>query len=326
MEHGWVYVVVNATIPGMAKVGRTTRTPEERVAELSGATGVATPFVLVFQQAFVDCVAAERGIHAILDRCGMRVAPNREFFRGPITDIILLILQYAIETGDGATAPLQQSGHELLEQGDRHLFGEGDTLQDLSEAMRYYQLAVARGSGVACERLGALMAQFRSTTRGGKARAMSMLKEGARRGDYYCFCEMAAIAAEEDHVANFIKAWERFFVQRAAAFLEAAESGKDRYATALQRYVVTCFSLGITPGHIDELTPHADVLVSMLAKTLDQARGSPNARKTLLVTLRWAHRALLHRPYTGEPVGRFAGWLVRWVAAWRRGPAWSWMQ
>ena len=35
MEPGWGYVLVNSSMPGLAKVGRTTRSPAERVAELS---------------------------------------------------------------------------------------------------------------------------------------------------------------------------------------------------------------------------------------------------------------------------------------------------
>ena len=46
MEPGWVYVLVNSSMPGIAKVGRTTRAPRDRAAELSGVTGVATPFIV----------------------------------------------------------------------------------------------------------------------------------------------------------------------------------------------------------------------------------------------------------------------------------------
>ena len=99
MEQGWVYILVNPTLPGLVKVGRTTRLPSKRVAELSQATGVATPFILVFEQAFADCAAAERDIHRVLDSRGMRVAANREFFRGPTTEIVRLVLQYARPCG-----------------------------------------------------------------------------------------------------------------------------------------------------------------------------------------------------------------------------------
>ena len=87
MQEGWVYVLVNSSMPGMAKVGRTFRLPSERVAELQ-STGVATPFILAYEQVFADCCAAEKAVHDELDRRGLRVALNREFFRGPPSDII----------------------------------------------------------------------------------------------------------------------------------------------------------------------------------------------------------------------------------------------
>jgi hypothetical protein len=64
MEQGWIYVLVNSSLPGLVKVGRTSRSTQERVAELSAATGVPTPFVLAFDQEFEDCVAAEQSVHA----------------------------------------------------------------------------------------------------------------------------------------------------------------------------------------------------------------------------------------------------------------------
>jgi hypothetical protein len=318
MEQGWVYVLVNASIPGLVKVGRTARLPSTRAAELSSATGVATPFILVFEQAFADCVSAERDIHAVLDRCGMRVKTNREFFRGPPSEIIRLVLQYAAETGDGTPSLPQQSGLDLLHKGDRHLFGEGDTLQDLNEALRCYQLAALRGSAVACERLGNIVAQVHSRGRGGKARAMGYLKEGVRRGNYYCYCEMAAIAAQEGHVANFIKAWDLFFAQRTTARIAEAEEGHDRYPTALQRYLISCFALGITPGHAAELGAEAETLAAALKRALPAARHAPEARRNLAAALRWVDRTLRQQqPGGAATAGPFHLRLPRWTDRWR---------
>ena len=320
MQQGWVYVLVNPSMPGLTKVGQTTRLPAERAAELSRATGVATPFLLVYEEAFTDCAAAEHDIHAELDRCGMRYKRNREFFHGPVPDIVRLVSLYARATGENLSNGLLLSGVDLLEQGDRYLFGEGDTLQDLQEALQCYQLAAKRGSVVAYERLGAILSEVRNSARGGRARAMSYLKEGARRGNYYCHCEIATIAAGEGHVANFSKAWAHFFAQRGTAFLPEAEQGKDRYAIALQRYVLTCFMLGITPAHHAELASEAALLTSLLKRALDGARHMPKQRQRLLASLRWIHRTLLHVPYAGD---NGMGWLMAqwWLYRWRDAPA-----
>ena len=312
MEQGWVYVLVNASIPGLVKVGQTTGLPKMRAAELSRHTGVATPFVLVFEQSFADCIAAERDVHAILDRCGMRYKPNREFFFGPIPEIIQLLLEYAQETGDSALPLTRCSGQELLRLGDLYLVGEGDTLQDFSEAMRCYQTAAKRGSIVAFERLGAIVAQVHCGHRGGRTRAIGYLKEGVRRGNYYCYCELASIAADEADVASFLKAWDLFFVQRTAALVGEAEQGPHRYTLALQRYIVSCFSLGIFPGHVDTLRAEGEALVRSLRDTQHSLQNAPASRRNLVPPLRWCYQTLLGRPYLEDVRMDIWSWLPRW--------------
>lgn len=63
----------------------TRRTPEEQLEELSKATGVLTPFMLVFKEQFNDCVREEKMIHSILEERGERVSSNREFLIQKLT-------------------------------------------------------------------------------------------------------------------------------------------------------------------------------------------------------------------------------------------------
>ncbi len=317
MQQGWVYVLVNPTFPGLVKVGRTTRLPSTRVAELSQATGVPTPFILVFEQAFEDCVAAERDIHAALDRCGMREAANREFFRGTTTEIVRLISRYAGQMSNEDADDALTTGAALLQQGDRRLFGEGSNLQDLTDAIRYYQLAAARGSLLAFERLGVIFAQTQGATRSGRARSTAFLREGARRGNYYCYCDLAAAAAEIGDTPNFSKAWDLFFSYRQSARLAEVENGDDRYPTALRRYVVTCFALGQRPAHLPALTAEADALVRTLTETLQGVRNPPAARRMLIVSLQWARSALLHLPQSGRVRELLGSWVPRLAEGWR---------
>src|SRR5947207_4857136 len=92
---GYIYVLVNSSLPGLVKVGKTTRLPSERVQELSGATGVPTPFIVAFEQIFEDCDAAEACVHAALERQGLRQSNNREFFRASAAEVIRVILTTA---------------------------------------------------------------------------------------------------------------------------------------------------------------------------------------------------------------------------------------
>lgn len=95
---GFVYVMTNSSIEGQVKIGKTTRDPYERAKELSSATGVPTPFVVVFYKPFKDCHFAERTIHQYLEKKGYRVSNNREFFSMSIPEAIDVVQSmYAIE-------------------------------------------------------------------------------------------------------------------------------------------------------------------------------------------------------------------------------------
>jgi hypothetical protein len=78
-ELGWIYVLSNPEMPGIVKIGRTDRTPSERAAELSSATGIPTPFTLLWEEPTGNPEAAESEIHRLLD--DKRINSGREFFR-----------------------------------------------------------------------------------------------------------------------------------------------------------------------------------------------------------------------------------------------------
>ena len=283
MEQGWVYVLVNSSMPGLAKVGRTTRTPHDRAAELSGVTGVATPFIVAYEQAFADCQAAERAVHAELDRRGLRVHAKREFFNCAPAEIVRLLLRAGEAGGEMPASPRAPLAAEaLIEAGDRALFGSGNTLQDAGEAARYYKLAAARGAAEAYERLGSTYVQLftKHRDRVSRRRAVSTLKEGVRRGDPYCYCVLARVFALEGHLGNVAKAWTLFF-----------EAGADptclRFARAACRYVGQCLELGMAPGHLPLLLQAGDAMLQVLLNELDQVRDDPAERRRIASCLRW---------------------------------------
>lgn len=75
---GYVYVLTNSAMPGIVKVGRTTRDVPTRVTELF-QTGVPVPFDVVGSVYSPDCHVLEARAHAALGR--HRVDAGREFFR-----------------------------------------------------------------------------------------------------------------------------------------------------------------------------------------------------------------------------------------------------
>ena len=76
---GWVYILTNPAMPGLVKIGLTTRTPKERAAELSGSSGVPMPYAVAWARAVADCAAIEKVVHRMLD--DRRVNGKREAFR-----------------------------------------------------------------------------------------------------------------------------------------------------------------------------------------------------------------------------------------------------
>jgi len=74
----YVYVLVNKSMPDMVKIGMTVRDVDERAKEISGATGVPTPWVPVFSFKCFNSYKLEQELHEHLD--AVRVAGNREMF------------------------------------------------------------------------------------------------------------------------------------------------------------------------------------------------------------------------------------------------------
>lgn len=73
----YLYIFSNPSMPGMLKVGSTTRPPHERKLELH-STGVPTPFEIEYVFVVADCSACEQLAHRALH--AYRVSTNREFF------------------------------------------------------------------------------------------------------------------------------------------------------------------------------------------------------------------------------------------------------
>lgn len=78
---GFIYVLSNPSMPGMVKIGRSSRHPSERVSELfKNSSGVPQPFVLEFAiYVKENHEEFEMIIHESLGYC--RVNRSREFFK-----------------------------------------------------------------------------------------------------------------------------------------------------------------------------------------------------------------------------------------------------
>ena len=85
---GYLYVLSNESMPGLVKIGHSTRPVRERVAELNSATGVPSQFVIEAIFPSADPARHECEVHELLSSSRL---PNREFFRETVANAVLTI-------------------------------------------------------------------------------------------------------------------------------------------------------------------------------------------------------------------------------------------
>jgi hypothetical protein len=76
---GWIYILSTRETPDLLKIGKTTRTVEERAREISGKTGVPIPYGVRSCWRVKNPSLAEKIIHDELTE--FRIRGDREFFR-----------------------------------------------------------------------------------------------------------------------------------------------------------------------------------------------------------------------------------------------------
>jgi tetratricopeptide (TPR) repeat protein len=233
---GYVYVLANSAMPGLVKIGKTTRGTSERAAELSAATGLPTPFIVVYEQLFDDCSAAESFVHTYLEHKGGRVSDNREFFNAPVNEVVraISLAPGAIESNtsvkDNIEDELVRSSeeydeldslslsssqqlspwHSVFEEAKLHYYGLDDYIQDYTEALRLFRQAATLGSNGAY----AWIAKMYSDGEGVRKdlqKALQVLKEGARKGSLLCYWRMGCLFLMPDgNIENAEKAFSLF--------------------------------------------------------------------------------------------------------------------
>lgn len=76
-NQGYIYIATNKAMPGLVKIGMTSKHPSKRLKELY-TTGVPYPFKLRYEQRVKDPRNTEQLLHQLLSN--HRVTRKREFF------------------------------------------------------------------------------------------------------------------------------------------------------------------------------------------------------------------------------------------------------
>lgn len=103
---GFVYCMGNPCMPGVFKIGMTTRSPMQRRDELSDSTSAPMPFTLLCYGEVEDPREVELCLHEIFQ--ADRVSNAREFFRGGFEAIKTMIQEYTLHFC------MSDEGHHLL--------------------------------------------------------------------------------------------------------------------------------------------------------------------------------------------------------------------
>jgi len=110
-SEGWIYILTNPSLEkDLLKVGKTTRTPQERVKEISAPTGVPTNYHVAFQKEVADCDLVEVIIGKELQR--YKYNQNREFFKLPLKtaiEVVEIVSRYVEKMSGEIESTLQGS-------------------------------------------------------------------------------------------------------------------------------------------------------------------------------------------------------------------------
>lgn len=222
-NNGYIYVLMNPSLQNMVKIGKTTRTPEERAKELSASTGVPTPFVVVYSNMFEDCSIAENFIHTYLESKGFRVSTNREFFEIPINEAIDSVIKAKeyfgeyIFNNEKTTNFINTDFNQIVNNpwedtfniGYSYFTGENNYLQDYKEAEKYFKKATALGSVLAYSYLS-MIYTYGKGTRIDLNKGLEYSKQGLDKGYIAGYEAMANIYIKLNHIDNAIKCWENY--------------------------------------------------------------------------------------------------------------------
>lgn len=313
MSKGYGYMLTNRSMPGLVKVGQTRRTPLSRIAELSLATGVPTPFELVYQAPFRDCVAAERAIHMRLEALGFRITPNREFFSAPVERVLAIISE--VQLDDARSVPTDASVGEgtatndsespdsaladlLIKKGTDYQLGlAGDGIVDHAAAFECFSRATSLGSAVGaffvarCHRYG-------QGTRRSALRAIQSYRAAGASGLAAAYAELAEFLVEQgldtaETVANVRACWLNYFTLIAETTYR--EMGARDFVHPIRLYMTFAMEYGWDSRNGHAMVPFRD---SVLQAERAEAKSvkDPAARKLLKERQKFIERKIPRPP------------------------------
>ena len=241
MAQGYIYALINSSLHGLVKVGKTVKEPEIRAKEISSDTGVPTPFIVAYKVFVSDCDAGELFLHSLLQTKGFRINQKREFFNAPLDVIISSMIELQktsdfsistnisqIEKNDNDSSEFSFEDDflneleieqieqipafvDILDNAENLYYGLGETIQDFSDALVLYKHAVKLGGIEAYQRIGQMYKDGEGCNVDHQL-ALNYLKEGVSKGNENCYFYMGILFSESNNYVNMNKCFRKYFL------------------------------------------------------------------------------------------------------------------
>lgn len=289
VDNGYVYVLMNSSMKDLVKIGKTTKTSEERAKELSSSTGVPTPFIVAYDCYFESCSDAEQYVHNFLETQGYRVSSRREFFEIPIKDAIDSVMKAKEHFGEfkptsdilNDTLNIEEEVekyipdedpvvYEVKSKADEFYHGYSEELQDYDEALKYYLKAIKLGSVEAYRDVGDMYDSGTGVKKNSHT-ALKYYKDGAKKGNIDCYSCMAMVfksindfedvdsITQKHNIGNAIKSWDNYF-ENIGDMLNYVSAGE---------YIKFIVLYGDELKHLDKLVAVKDEVIEYIKESND---------------------------------------------------------
>lgn len=273
---GFIYVMINPSLEGMVKIGKSSRDPKLRAIELSSATGVPTPFIVAYQIFVNDTNHIEKLLHTFFEEKNYKISDNREFFSAPLSEVIEIMTTFKseVKVEDSTSAekdPVRRQDNndktisDMLKSLEKEAFryenGLNGCLQDYREAINIYKKASKLGSSISYYRLGEIYRdEYNSTGLKNYQLAIENFKNGVQSGSSQSYAGLAMIYLQQGHLENMSKCWDKFI-----------EMEQDRYTRGDKGYwfFSKLNELDINFQNRPDLSIIKDDIIYTLEKTLE---------------------------------------------------------
>jgi hypothetical protein len=122
MTAGWIYALASPSLPGVIKIGRTTRDPVTRARELGGYAGATADYVVVAHAAVPDAVASETHAHRLLRHCRRKGTELFEVTPGRARAVVFAVARSTPRSARHFSSPRRRFGRRRPRVGYRKLY------------------------------------------------------------------------------------------------------------------------------------------------------------------------------------------------------------